>query len=72
VSDDDDLARFEESERRRKRKIFRWAAVFWGVIAIVMRVFASYHPAFTWCAIIALLIAAMYASGRSFTSLVGR
>jgi uncharacterized membrane protein HdeD (DUF308 family) len=72
MSDDDDLAAFEESERRRKRRIARWAAVFWGVLAILMMLVAGYHPALTWGALIALLIAAMYASGRSFADLIGR
>ncbi len=70
--DDGDSDAFEASERRRRRGIYRWAAVFWVVIAIVMTLFSELHPAFTWCALVALAIAAMYASGRSFTNLVGR
>jgi 1,4-dihydroxy-2-naphthoate octaprenyltransferase len=73
VSDDDDLAKFEESERQRTQKIYRRAALFWaalGALALFVGLVAKHHPAFVWVGAIALLIAAMYASGRSFTTLI--
>jgi 1,4-dihydroxy-2-naphthoate octaprenyltransferase len=73
VSDDDDLAKFEESERQRTQKIYRRAALFWaalGALALFVGLVAKHHPAFVWVGAISLLIAAMYASGRSFTTLI--
>jgi hypothetical protein len=70
---DDDLDAFEESERRRKKAIYRGAAALWSVlaaIALFLGLVANHHPAFIWVGAIALLIAAMYASGRSFTTLI--
>jgi 1,4-dihydroxy-2-naphthoate octaprenyltransferase len=69
----DDLAKFEESERQRTQKIYRRAALFWaalGALALFVGLVAKHHPAFVWVGAIALLIAAMYASGRSFTTLI--
>ena len=70
---DDDLAAFQESERRRQQKIYRRAALLWawlGALALFLGLVAKHHPAFVWVGAIALLIAAMYASGRSFTTLI--
>ena len=71
--DDEEVAAFEESERRRKQKIYRGAALLWGALgalALFMGLVARHHPAYVWVGAIALLIAAMYACGRSFTTLI--
>ncbi|MGE0397166.1 MAG: hypothetical protein AB7T06_10635 [Kofleriaceae bacterium] len=73
MSDDDDLRAFEASERARLRRIYRGAAAAWALlatIALFLGLVAERHPAFIWVGAIALLIAAMYASGRSFTTLI--
>lgn len=73
ANDNDDLAAFEAAERARQKKIYRGAAMLWGVlgaVALFLGLVANHHPAFVWVGAIALLIAAMYASGRSFTTLI--